>query len=90
MHWFHYIQFYISAPNNSSNIFSLRDPFCGNLLFLYLISILFVRAKVGELLAHVTSPKLHVQYAKAKEADGKYKDAAAAYEAAKDYDNFIR
>lgn len=47
-------------------------------------------AKVGELLAHVTSPKLHVQYAKAKEADGKYKDAAAAYEAAKDYDNFIR
>ena len=60
------------------------------MLFLYLISILFVRAKVGELLAHVTSPKLHVQYAKAKEADGKYKDAAAAYEAAKDYDNFIR
>ena len=36
VHWFHYIQFYISALNNSSNIFSLRDPFCGNLLFLYL------------------------------------------------------
>ena len=56
----------------------------------FVSKILFVRAKVGELLAHVTSPKLHVQYAKAKEADGKYKDAAAAYEAAKDYDNFIR
>ena len=48
------------------------------------------RAKVGELLAHVTSPKLHAQYAKAKEADGKYKEAAAAYEAAKDYDSVIR
>lgn len=48
------------------------------------------RAKVGELLANVTSPKLHAQYAKAKEADGKYKEAAAAYEAAKDYDSVIR
>ncbi|XP_068702093.1 WD repeat-containing protein 19-like [Montipora foliosa] len=47
-------------------------------------------AKVGELLTQVTSPKLHAQYAKAKEADGKYKDAAAAYEAAKDYDSVIR
>jgi WD repeat-containing protein 19 len=38
----------------------------------------------------VTSPKLHAQYAKAKEADGQYKEAAKAYEAAKDYDNVIR
>lgn len=45
---------------------------------------------MGELLANVTSPKLHAQYAKAKEADGKYKEAAAAYEAAKDYDSVIR
>lgn len=30
------------------------------------------RAKVGELLPHVSSPKIHLQYAKAKEADGKY------------------
>ncbi len=30
------------------------------------------RAKVGELLPHVTSPKIHLQYAKAKEMDGKY------------------
>ena len=50
----------------------------------------YFRAKVGELLAQVTSPKLHAQYAKAKEADGKYKEAAAAYEGAKDYDSVIR
>jgi len=42
------------------------------------------------LLTHVTSPKLLAQYAKAKEADGKFKEAAAAYEAAKDYDSVIR
>ncbi|TNN69397.1 WD repeat-containing protein 19 [Liparis tanakae] len=47
-------------------------------------------AKVGELLPHVSSPKIHLQYAKAKEADGKYKDAAQAYESAKDWDNVIR
>ncbi|XP_062864836.1 WD repeat-containing protein 19 [Trichomycterus rosablanca] len=47
-------------------------------------------AKVGELLPHVTSPKIHLQYAKAKEADGKFKDAAMAYENARDWDNLIR
>ncbi|XP_037327609.2 WD repeat-containing protein 19 isoform X1 [Pungitius pungitius] len=47
-------------------------------------------AKVGELLPHVSSPKIHLQYAKAKEADGKFKDAAQAYESAKDWDNVIR
>ncbi|XP_072262418.1 WD repeat-containing protein 19 [Pyxicephalus adspersus] len=47
-------------------------------------------AKVGELLPNVTSPKIHLQYAKAKEADGKYKEAALAYENAKDWDNVIR
>ncbi|KAG7241299.1 hypothetical protein INR49_025817 [Caranx melampygus] len=46
--------------------------------------------KVGELLPHVSSPRIHLQYAKAKEADGKYKDAARAYESAKDWDNVIR
>lgn len=30
------------------------------------------RAKVGELLPHVSSPKIHLQYAKAKEADGRF------------------
>ena len=48
------------------------------------------RNKVGSLLSHVSSPKLHIQYAKAKEADGRYKEAVKAYEAAKDYDNVIR
>ncbi|XP_065839406.1 WD repeat-containing protein 19-like isoform X2 [Oscarella lobularis] len=47
-------------------------------------------AKVGELLEHVTSPKIFGQFAKAKEADGKYREAAKAYEAAKDYDSVIR
>uniref|UniRef100_A0A6I8R870 WD repeat-containing protein 19 n=1 Tax=Xenopus tropicalis TaxID=8364 RepID=A0A6I8R870_XENTR len=47
-------------------------------------------AKVGELLPHVSSPKIHLQYAKAKEADGKYKEAVLAYENAKDWDNVIR
>ncbi|XP_018591517.1 WD repeat-containing protein 19 [Scleropages formosus] len=47
-------------------------------------------AKVGELLPHVTSPKIHLQYAKAKEADGRFKEAAAAYSNAKDWDNVIR
>ncbi|XP_078147713.1 WD repeat-containing protein 19 [Centroberyx gerrardi] len=47
-------------------------------------------AKVGELLPHVSSPKIHLQYAKAKEMDGKYKEAAQAYESAKDWDNVIR
>ncbi|XP_060772640.1 WD repeat-containing protein 19 isoform X2 [Neoarius graeffei] len=47
-------------------------------------------AKVGELLPHVSSPKIHLQYAKAKEADGKYKEAVLAYESARDWDSVIR
>ncbi|XP_067012869.2 WD repeat-containing protein 19 [Anabrus simplex] len=47
-------------------------------------------AKVGELLPNITSPKIHLQYAKAKEADGKYKEAAEAYELARDWDNVVR
>uniref|UniRef100_A0A3Q3ED04 WD repeat-containing protein 19 n=1 Tax=Kryptolebias marmoratus TaxID=37003 RepID=A0A3Q3ED04_KRYMA len=47
-------------------------------------------AKVRELLPNVSSSKIYLQYAKAKEADGKYKDAAQAYESAKDWDNAIR
>ena len=38
----------------------------------------------------VTSPKIHSQYARAKEAEGRYKEAAAAYETAKDWDSVIR
>ena len=55
-----------------------------------LLRLLCFRTKVGELLTHVTSPKLHAQYAKAKEADGKFKEAATAYWAAKDYESVIR
>ncbi|ESO89539.1 hypothetical protein LOTGIDRAFT_218902 [Lottia gigantea] len=46
--------------------------------------------KVGDLLQNITSPKIHAQYAKAKEADGRYKEAAEAYKMAKEWDNVIR
>ena len=38
----------------------------------------------------ITSPKIQLQYAKAKEADGKFKDAVQAYEHARDYDSAVR
>ncbi|XP_043827946.1 WD repeat-containing protein 19 isoform X2 [Dromiciops gliroides] len=47
-------------------------------------------AKVGELLPNVSSPKIHLQYAKAKEADGRYKEAVIAYENAKQWNSVIR
>uniref|UniRef100_A0A669CGS2 WD repeat domain 19 n=1 Tax=Oreochromis niloticus TaxID=8128 RepID=A0A669CGS2_ORENI len=46
--------------------------------------------KVEELLPNISSPEIHLQHAKAKEAEGKYKDAARAYESAKDWDSVIR
>ncbi|CAH8554914.1 unnamed protein product [Schistosoma margrebowiei] len=47
--------------------------------------------KVSELLMHVTNtPRLHLQYAKAREIDGAYKDAVEAYETAHDFDSVIR
>ena len=46
--------------------------------------------KVGDLLPNLSSPKIYAQYAKAREVDGKYQDAASAYEKAKDFDNVIR
>lgn len=42
----------------------------GNQKYFFTVSCLS-RAKVGELLPHVSSPKIHLQYAKAKEADGR-------------------
>lgn len=42
------------------------------------------------MLEKVTSPKLHAQYGKAREADGHYMDAARAYEAAREFDNAVR
>ncbi|QQP36862.1 Uncharacterized protein FKW44_022083, partial [Caligus rogercresseyi] len=47
-------------------------------------------SKIGELLPHISSPKIQLQYAKAKESDGKFRDAANAYEAGRDYDNAVR
>ncbi|XP_033607097.1 WD repeat-containing protein 19 isoform X3 [Cryptotermes secundus] len=46
--------------------------------------------KVGDVLPNVTSPKIHLQYAKAKEADGKYQEALKAYEMARDMDSVVR
>lgn len=46
--------------------------------------------KVGKLLPSVSAPKYHGLYAKAKEADGHYQEAALAYKTAQDYDNFVR
>ena len=47
-------------------------------------------SKIGELLPNISSPKIQLQYAKAKEGDGKYRDAVAAYAAARDFDNAVR
>ncbi|GAB6019440.1 WD repeat-containing protein 19 [Chamberlinius hualienensis] len=46
--------------------------------------------KVGDLLPLITSPKILLQYAKAKEADGRFQEAAEGYRRAKDHDNLIR
>ena len=42
------------------------------------------------MLPHVTTPKIHSQYARAREAEGRFKDAVVAYENAKEWDNVIR
>ncbi|CAG0921516.1 unnamed protein product [Notodromas monacha] len=46
--------------------------------------------RVGELLPNVTSPRIHLQFAKAKESEGRYKEALAAYDRARDYDSVVR
>lgn len=46
--------------------------------------------KVEPLLPRVTLSKIHLQYAKMKEADGRYTEALKAYKLAKDYDSVIR
>ena len=47
-------------------------------------------AKIGKLLPNISSPKIQLQYAKAREGDGKYHEAVQAYLAARDYDNAVR
>ena len=44
---------------------------------------------MGNILPQILSPKIQLQYAKAKEADGKFKDAVQAYEHARDYDSAV-
>ncbi|RZB40660.1 WD repeat-containing protein 19 [Asbolus verrucosus] len=46
--------------------------------------------KIGELLPKITSNKIHLQYAVAKEQEGKYEEAVRAYYTAKDFDSVIR
>ncbi len=46
--------------------------------------------RVAEILPNVTSPRIHLQFAKAKESEGRYKEALAAYERARDYDSVVR
>jgi hypothetical protein len=50
----------------------------------------FSRGVRGSLQAHITTPKLHALYARAKEQEGRYEEAAAAYDRAKDTDNVVR
>lgn len=47
-------------------------------------------AAAAPLMARISSSKLQLQFAKAKEAEGRYADAAAAYEAAGDMDSVVR
>eukprot|EP00163_Fabomonas_tropica_P013367 TRINITY_DN2487_c0_g1_i2.p1 TRINITY_DN2487_c0_g1~~TRINITY_DN2487_c0_g1_i2.p1 ORF type:complete len:1366 (-),score=364.25 TRINITY_DN2487_c0_g1_i2:113-4210(-) len=42
------------------------------------------------LMANITTPKLHILFARAKESQGQYKEAAHAYELAGDFDNVVR
>ncbi|CAF3582253.1 unnamed protein product [Adineta steineri] len=46
--------------------------------------------KVGDILPNVTTPKIHSMYAKARESEGRYKEACAAYMKAGEWENAIR
>ena len=46
--------------------------------------------KVGDILPKVSSNKIHLQYAVAKENEGRYDEAVGAYYTAKDFDSVIR
>ncbi|KAA3676291.1 WD repeat-containing protein 19 [Paragonimus westermani] len=47
--------------------------------------------QAGELLKRIpNAPRLHLQYAKAREADGAFREAVVAYEAAHDWDSVVR
>ena len=48
------------------------------------------RVKVGDILGNVNTPKIHSMYAKARESEGRYKEACAAYMKAGEWENAIR
>ncbi len=47
-------------------------------------------AQVGEVLKNTSSPKLHILYAKAREADGSFAEAAHSFEIARELESAIR
>ena len=47
-------------------------------------------AQAAPLMASITTPKLHLAFAQAKEAEGQFVEAVAAYEKAKDMDAVVR
>ena len=57
---------------------------------LWFKSIYPVQFWLRAILPNISSPKIQLQFAKAKEMDGKFKDAVQAYEAARDYDSAVR
>jgi WD repeat-containing protein 19 len=48
------------------------------------------RSKVSDILPHVHGPKIHSMYAKARESEGRFKEACAAYIKAGEWENAIR
>ena len=48
------------------------------------------RVKVGEILPNVNTPKIHSMYGKARESEGRFKEACAAYIKAGEWENAIR
>ncbi|CAF4261092.1 unnamed protein product, partial [Rotaria sordida] len=46
--------------------------------------------KVSEILPNVNTPKIHSMYAKAREHEGRFKEACAAYMRAGEWENAIR
>eukprot|EP00434_Breviolum_minutum_P009274 symbB.v1.2.008173.t2/scaffold512.1/size193505/14 len=55
---------------------------------LYILDTNFEAA--APLMAKISTPKLHLQFAKAKESRGAYQDALVAYERARDLDSVVR
>merc|ERR1719393_660853 len=55
---------------------------------LYIIDMNFEQA--APLMSKIHTPKLHMQFAKAKESRGAYREALVAYERARDLDSVVR